>query len=124
MKTLKVGIASYHEMKERTIRIAEGEERTSAETPTVWFTSMESFAKVLSDGNRELLRVIAEQAPASLGELAEMTGRAKSNLSRTLKMMEGYGFIRLERGIRGRVTPRVTADRIELDMQLTRRVPG
>jgi predicted transcriptional regulator len=79
---------------------------------------MDSFAKVLSDGNRELLRVIAQQAPGSLGELAEMTGRAKSNLSRTLRMMEGYGFVRLERGIRGRVMPRVTADRIELDMQL------
>jgi predicted transcriptional regulator len=119
VKTLKVGIASYQEMKERTLRVSRGEERISGETPSVWFTSIESFAKVLSEGNRELLRVIAEQAPGSLGELAEMTGRAKSNLSRTLKMMEGYGFVRLERGFRGRVMPRVTADRIELDMQLT-----
>jgi predicted transcriptional regulator len=119
VKTLKVGIANYQEMKARTIRVARGEEGASAAAPTVWFTSMESFAKVLSDGNRELLRVIAEQAPGSLDELAKMTGRAKSNLSRTLKMMEGYGFVRLERGFRGRVMPRVTADRIELDMQLT-----
>jgi predicted transcriptional regulator len=119
VKTLKVGIANYQEMKARTIRVARREETTSAATPTVWFTSMESFAKVLSDGNRELLRVIAEQTPGSLDELAKMTGRAKSNLSRTLKMMEGYGFVRLERGFRGRVMPRVTADRIELDMQLT-----
>jgi predicted transcriptional regulator len=119
VKTLKVGIANYQEMKARTMRVARGDESGSAAAPTVWFTSMESFAKVLSDGNRELLRVIAEQAPGSLDELAKMTGRAKSNLSRTLKMMEGYGFIRLERGFRGRVMPRVTADRIELDMQLT-----
>jgi hypothetical protein len=32
----------------------------------VWFTSTESFAKVLSAGNRDLLRVIVEQAPGSL----------------------------------------------------------
>jgi len=49
-----------------------------------------------------------------------MTGRAKSNLSRTLKTMEGYGLVLLERGERGRITPKVTHDRIELDLPLTR----
>jgi len=39
----------------------------------VWFTSTESFAKVLSAGNRDLLRVIVEQAPGSLDELARIT---------------------------------------------------
>ncbi len=85
----------------------------------VWFTSTESFAKVLSAGNRELLRVIAEKAPGSLDELARITGRAKSNLSRTLKTMAGYGLVRLERGERGRISPRVTHDRVELDLPLT-----
>jgi predicted transcriptional regulator len=33
--------------------------------------------------------------------------------------MEGYGLIRLERGERGRVTPKVTHDRVELDLPLT-----
>ena len=42
--------------------------------------------------NRELLRVIAEKAPRSLDELARITGKAKSNLSRTLRTMEGYGL--------------------------------
>jgi len=58
-----------------------------------------------SAGNRDLLRVIAEQAPGSLDELARITGKAKSNLSRTLKTMAGYGLVRLERGERGRITP-------------------
>jgi hypothetical protein len=40
---------------------------------------------VLSAGNRDLLRVIVEQAPGSLDELARITGKAKSNLSRTLE---------------------------------------
>lgn len=120
MKTVKVGIASYEEMKARTLRIARGEERVTRDSPTVWFTSMESFAKVLSDRNRDLLRVITEQAPGSLGELAEMTGRAKSNLSRTLRMLEGYGLVRLERGAHGRIAPKVLADRVELDVPLTR----
>jgi predicted transcriptional regulator len=117
--TLKVGIASYEEMKARTMAIARGERRAAPGEPKVWFTSTESFAKVLSAGNRKLLRIIAENAPQSLDELAELTGRAKSNLSRTLKTMEGYGLVRLERGERGRISPRVTHDRVELDLPLT-----
>jgi len=120
MTTLKVGIASYDEMKARTLRIARGEHRLAANEPKVWFTSTESFAKVLSAGNRDLLRVIAEKAPASLDELAQLTGRKKSNLSRTLKTMAGYGIVRLERGARGRIAPKVAHDRVELDLPLTR----
>ena len=120
MTTLKVGIASYEEMKARTMAVARGEQRVSRNEPKVWFTSTESFAKVLSAGNRELLRVIAEQAPGSLEELARITGKAKSNLSRTLKTMAGYGLVRLERGERGRITPKVTHERVERDLQLTR----
>jgi predicted transcriptional regulator len=82
------------------------------------FTSTESFAKVLPAGNRELLQVIAKEAPSSLDELARITGRAKSTLSRTLKTMEGYGLVRLERGDKGRTTPKVTHDRVELDLRL------
>ena len=97
MTTLKVGIADYEEMKARTMRIARGEQKPAAGDPKVWFTSTESFAKVLSAGNRELLRIIIEQAPGSVEELSQMTGRAKSNLSRTLKTMANYGLIRMVR---------------------------
>ena len=124
MTTLKVGIASYEEMKARTLRIARGEHRVARGEPKVWFTSTESFAKVLSAGNRELLRIIADRAPGSLDELSRITGRAKSNLSRTLKTMEGYGLVRLERGERGRITPKVAYDRVELDLPLTWAMPS
>ena len=119
MTTLKIGIASYEEMKARTLAVARGELHVASDEPKVWFTSTESFAKVLSAGNRDLLRVIVEQAPSSLDELARITGKAKSNLSRTLKTMAGYGLVRLERGERGRITPKVAHDRVELDLQLT-----
>ncbi len=118
MTTLKVGIASYEEMKARTMAVVRGKLRVTRNKPKVWFTSTESFAKVLSAGNRDLLRVIAEQEPGSLDELAWITGKAKSNLSRTLKTMAGYGLVRLERGERGRITPKVTHDRMELDLRL------
>ena len=115
-----MGIASYEDMKARTMRIARGELRAVAGDPKVWFTSTESFARVLSAGNRKILQVIGEKSPASLDELARMTGRKKSNLSRTLKTMAGYGLVRLERGERGRIAPKVMADRVELRLPLTR----
>lgn len=120
MTTLKVGIASYADMKARTLAVASGKRRIAPDDPKVWFTSTESFAKVLSAGNRELLQIIAEKTPNSLDELALMSGRAKSNLSRTLKTMEGYGLVHLKRGERGRIAARVTHDRIALDLTLTR----
>ena len=120
MTTLKVGVASYEDMKARTMRIARGELRVTAGDPKIWFPSTESFARVLSAGNRKILQVIGEKSPASLDELARLTGRKKSNLSRTLKTMEGYGLVRLERGERGRVAPKVIADRVELRLPLTR----
>ncbi|MFN4011365.1 MAG: helix-turn-helix domain-containing protein [Pannonibacter sp.] len=118
MTTLKVGIADYEEMKARTMRIARGEEKPRPDEPKVWFTSTESFAKVLSAGNRELLRIIAEQAPGSVEELSDITGRAKSNLSRTLKTMVAYGLIRMERSGR-KLAPKVIHDRVALDLPLT-----
>lgn len=121
MTTLKVGIADYEEMKARTIRIARGEEKPSPGDPKVWFTSTESFAQVLSAGNRELLRVIAEQAPGSLEELAEITGRAKSNLSRTLKKMASYGLVRMDPGDGRKLAPKVVHDMVELELPLTKR---
>ena len=107
MSTLKVGIASYEDFKERTMAIARGKLKPSRNDPKVWFTSIESFAKVLSDRNRALLALIAETNPSSMNELAERTGRARSNLSRTLRTMERYGLIRFEKGTGRTQAPRV-----------------
>ena len=119
MKTLKIGIAGYDRMKARTMAIARGEHRPARGEPTVWFTSIESFAKVLSGRNRELLETIAREKPDSLTELAEIAGRSKSNLSRTLKTMSRYGLVELTEGERGTLVPRVPYDQVRLDVSLT-----
>lgn len=68
--------------------------------PTVWFPSM---AAVLSEDNRTLLCVIRDAKPKTLTELTELaalSGRQVPNLSRTLRMMEGYGLVELKRNAR------------------------
>ena len=119
MKTLLVGVAGYERMKARTIAIARGQHKPANDEPKVWFTSIESFAKVLSQRNQALLALIASEKPESLTELAEIAGRKKSNLSRTLKTMSRYGLVELRAGPRGTLIPRVSYDRVRLDVSLT-----
>ncbi len=119
MKTLKIGIADYDRMKARTMAVARGEYKPARGEPKVWFTSIESFARVLSGNNRDLLATIARERPDSLTELAELAGRSRSNLSRTLKTMSRYGLVELKEGERGTLVPRVPYDRVTLDLSLT-----
>lgn len=117
-KTLTVGIANYEDMKARTLAIARGEYKPSLKEPTVWFTSLESLAKVLSARNQALLEMIAERKPDSLSQLEEWSGRAKSNLSRTLRTMERYGLVTLTEGKHRRIVPRVPYSRIRFELPL------
>ena len=119
MKTLKIGVADYDQMKARTMAIARGDQTPAGGEPKVWFTSIESFARLLSEHNRHLLELIARERPRSLTELAELAGRSKSNLSRTLKTMSQYGLVELRRGVRGRLVPLVPYDQVRLDVSLT-----
>ncbi len=124
MKTLRIGIADYGQMKERTLAIARGDHRPAKGEPTVWFTSIESFARVLSERNRELLTLIAQEKPDSLTELAVLSGRNKSNLSRTLKTMARHGLVELEKGHRGKLIPQVPYEQVSLDVSLIRSQPA
>lgn len=118
MKTLQIGIASYERMKARTMAIARGEQEPAKAEPTVRFTSIESFEKVLPERNRELLARIARENPDSLTWLATLAGRSKSNLSRTLKTISRYGLVELEQGRRGTLVPRVPYNQVRLDVSL------
>lgn len=116
MNTLKVGIATLEQYKKRTMAIARGEYTPQPNEPKVWFQSLETMSQVLSDKNRALLAVIVETQPDSLNELAERTGRAKSNLSRTLKTMERYGLVHFEEGPGRQIAPRVDYSGVELEL--------
>ena len=96
--------------------IARGEHKLAKGEPTVWFTSIESFAKVISQRNHEPLALIARENQESRTELALLAGRTKSNLSRTLKTMLRYGLVKLEQGGRGALVPRVPYSRVRLDV--------
>ena len=58
MKTLRIGIAGYDQIKARTMAIARGERTPAKGQPKVWCTLIESFAKLLSEHNRDLMEVL------------------------------------------------------------------
>ena len=97
MKTLVIGVMPQDKIRARAIAIAKGEYKPKRGEPKIWFTSMSSVAKVLSDSNRALLKVIQETTPRSMSELAHSTGRRPSTLSRALKTMARYGLVDLHK---------------------------
>jgi predicted transcriptional regulator len=105
-------------MIQYTRDIVAGRRKRAPDDPDIWFSSLESFAKVLSDKNRALLAMIAETRPDSIDALAEASGRAKSNLSRTLRTMERYKLVRLDKGEGRKLKPVVTFGRVELSLKV------
>lgn len=96
-KILYVGIMNKADYIKRTISIAKGEYKPKADEPKVWFESIKSLAQILSNENQDLLKIIDEKHPRSLTELEVLSGRKKSNLSRTLKTLERYGIVQLHK---------------------------
>lgn len=89
MRTV-VGIRS--QLESRTSSPKTGEARTA-----VWVDSWRPLVGVLSDENRQLLRTMSSAQPQTVSDLAQLSGRAPSNLSRTLKDLEAHGLVRLHR---------------------------
>ena len=61
----------------------------------IWFDSLKSLANVLSKENQQLLKVIAEQQPQSMTEIASISGRALSNVCRTLNTMAKHNLVKI-----------------------------
>ncbi|MCO5760808.1 MAG: transcriptional regulator [Chromatiaceae bacterium] len=91
---LKIGIASPEVQRQRVLDIAAGRRKRAEGEPRVWFPSLKTAAEVL-DRNRELIRVICDESPGSVTELALRVGRKESNVSRSLKRLEAFGIVRL-----------------------------
>ena len=97
MKILKVGIMPRESFQKRLIDIASGLLKPKKNEPKIWFCSIKSLGEVLSENNLRLLRIIYEEKPASIKELAGITHRQPGNLSRTLKTMERYGIVEFKK---------------------------
>jgi predicted transcriptional regulator len=64
--------------------------------------------RLLTPENRALLAIIRDRKPQSVAELAQLTGRAQPNLTRTLGKLSAVGFVEMKTGRRHK-TPLATA---------------
>jgi len=116
-KVMKVGIISKEDYIKRTLAIAKGSYKPRKNEPKIWFESIKSMSQVLSTENQALLRTIINHKPRSITELEEITNRKKSNLSRTLKTLEKYGVVELNK-IKGKIIPKVKATDFKVEFGL------
>ncbi len=85
-----------HIRQKRCVIGIRGQEPDPEYSVDIWFDSLKSVANVLSKENQHLLNVIADQHPQSVTELATLTGRAVSNVSRTLKTLGKHNLVEVQ----------------------------
>ena len=115
-EAIKIGIISREEYKRRTLAIARGEYRPGRGEPKIWFESLQSMTQVFSNENQDLLKIILEKEPGSIKELEAVTGKKRGRLSQSLKLMERFGIVSLEKRGRG-VRPMVNATDFKIEIR-------
>jgi len=127
----KIGsISAFADWTKRVVR----DPKAARGVPKKWFDSEETAAraatrqasaeamvKLLSPGNLAMLEAIRRHSPASLRELATLTGRQEASLSRTLKRFAELGIVRFQDGPHRTRVPEVIARRVRLEIDLTGR---
>jgi predicted transcriptional regulator len=106
--------------------------KAAREFPKKWFdsgetaarteqVSAEAMVKMLSPGNLAVLEAIKRHKPASLRELAALTGRKEASLSRTLNRFAQLGILAFKDGPHRSRVPALIATRVHLEIDLTGR---
>jgi predicted transcriptional regulator len=109
-------IKSHQEVREEMRAVARGERPAPADAAQPSFESAEVLLRLLTPENRDLLRIIRDEHPQSVADLARLTRRAGPNLLRTLSKLEAIGLIEMQSVGRRRVpVPRVRKVRLEID---------
>ena len=108
-------IMGLNELEAEMRAVARGEIPAPPDAASPKFESVEALARLLTPENRSLLTVIRDRKPQSIAELAQWTGRAESNLARTLDKLGAMGLLTFETDGRRKV-PMATVDRITVEI--------
>jgi predicted transcriptional regulator len=89
----KYKIQSLKALKEEMKAVARGKRPAPADAAKPSFNSVEAVVRLLTPENRRLLALIRDKKPQSVASLAEISGRAQPNLTRTLAKLAAAGFV-------------------------------
>jgi predicted transcriptional regulator len=113
MKSAK--IQSLSSLREEMKAVARGKRVAPAAAGKPSFNSVEAVLRLLTPDNRRLLALIRDRKPQSIAELVSLTGRAQSNLTRTLAKLRAAGFVTMKTAGR-RKAPSVTVEKIVVEI--------
>jgi len=110
-------IQSHKRLRTEMKAVARGEKPAPADASKTSFESAEVLLRLLTPENRALLRIIRDERPQSVADLARLTKRAEPNLLRTLGKLEAFGLIEMRSEGRRRVpVSRVKRLSVEIDL--------
>jgi len=136
-------IGSFCEFKDWTLEVVRNP-KTAEGVPKHWYDSEENakasrevrpyrplgdyeasdrrkvvtVVRLISD-NLPVLEAIGSRSPASIRELAAITGRSDSNLHRSLKKLEKAGLVAFRPGPNRTRRPVLTARKVRLEIDLS-----
>ena len=96
-------IMGHNELRDEMIAVAPGKKKAPTDAHEQSFESVDALMRLLTPENRELLAIIGDRKPQSIAELAQFSGRAAPNLTRTLSKLESVGFVRFQEPLRRRM---------------------
>lgn len=92
---VEIKIRRHKDLREQMKAVARGDKPASADAAQPSFESAEVLLRLLTPDNRELLRMIRDERPQSVAELARLSKRSQPNLLRTLGKLEAAGLIEM-----------------------------
>lgn len=99
---------SLNDLREDMRAVARGE-RKAPPRPAA------SLTQALTKEALELLEMLIQEHPGTIAEIAERTGRAQPNVSRSLQRLATLGLVRLNRNGR-EVTPEPVVRSLRIDL--------
>lgn len=121
-RRLRVGIRSREDSYTAALQALRQVEtgKQTAQTPGLYFESLEDLRKILTVKRLDLLITVLRQAPGSATELARLVRRDLKNVSADLTILRQVGLIEFvdAKGHRNARTPVVPYDEIDINIDL------
>lgn len=112
----KPKIQRLDELEAEMRAVARSEKTAPKDAGAASFNSVVVLMRLLTPENRRLMATIRDKKPKSIAELAKLTGRAPSNLTRTLGKLEDAGLVKMRAGKKTKMpVPAVKVLRVKID---------
>ena len=112
----KPKIQRLQELEAEMRAVARGEKAAPKDAAAPSFNSVDVLMRLLTPENRKLMAIIRDKKPKSIAQLAKLTGRAPSNLTRTLGKLEDAGLVKMQADKRKKIPiPAVKTLRLKID---------